>query len=71
MLTTCVHAEQNITIEFKNIDNRIAIDSIFRNSGKNYAISPEVQGTTGTISLTDVPFDTALRNLLNSSNFPQ
>jgi hypothetical protein len=70
VLTTTSYAqtEQNISIELNSIDIRSAIETIFKNSGKNFAISADVQGTTGTISFTNVPFDTALRNLLSSSN---
>ena len=60
--------EQSITINLKNIDIRSAIDAVFRNSDKNYAVAADVQGNIGTISLNNVPFDIALRNILNSFN---
>jgi len=60
--------DKSITIELKDVDIRSAIDALFKGTGKNYTVAEEVQGVVGSVSFRDVPFDTALRNLLSSTN---
>ena len=51
-------------LELDQADVRDALRIIFRTVGANYSIDPLVQGTV-TLSIRDVPFETALRNVLN------
>lgn len=57
----------NVTIDLKDTDVRSAIEALFRNTGKNYAIDSNVQGTIAALSIKDVPFDAALKSLAKSS----
>jgi len=52
------------SLELNEADIRDALKILFRNVGVSYTIAPEVQGTI-TVSLKNVPFETALRNILN------
>lgn len=52
------------SLELNEADIRDALKVLFRNVGVSYTIAPEVQGTV-TVSLKNVPFETALRNVLN------
>jgi type II secretory pathway component GspD/PulD (secretin) len=52
------------SLEFDQADVRDALKVLFRTAGLNYTVAPEVQGVV-TLSLRDVPFRTALRNILN------
>lgn len=54
-------------LELDQADVRDALRILFRSVGANYTIAPEVQGTI-TVSLTDVPFETALRAVLQQVN---
>lgn len=51
-------------IELDQADLRDALKIIFRAVGLSYSVASDVQGTV-TVSLKDVPFETALRNVLN------
>lgn len=51
------------SVQFEQADIRDALKVLFREVGSNYSVDPEVQGTV-TANLTNVPFETALRNLL-------
>lgn len=56
---------QNIPVlELDQADVRDALKIIFKTVNANYTVSQEVQGTV-TVHLRDVPFETALRNVLN------
>lgn len=55
------------SVQFENADIRDALKVLFRAVGANYSVAPEVQGLV-TANLTNVPFETALRNLLNQVN---
>jgi uncharacterized protein len=51
------------SLELNQADVRDALRALFRNVGVSYTIAPDVQGTV-TVSLRNVPFETALRNIL-------
>ena len=51
------------SLDLDQADVRDALKILFRNVGVSYSISPEVQGTV-TVSLKNVPFETALQNIL-------
>jgi type II secretory pathway component GspD/PulD (secretin) len=55
------------SLEFSDADVRDALRALFKSVGANYNINSEVQGTV-TVSLQNVPFDTALRNILSQVN---
>ncbi|RYG26848.1 hypothetical protein EON82_01795, partial [bacterium] len=50
------------SLEFEQTDVREALRALFKNVGVSYTIAPEVQGTV-TVSLKNVPFETALQNV--------
>lgn len=52
------------SLELDQADVRDAIKMLFRVVNLNYTIAPEVQGQV-TVSLRNIPFETALRNILN------
>jgi type II secretory pathway component GspD/PulD (secretin) len=55
--------QKNIaSLEFEQTDVREALRALFKNVGVSYTIAPEVQGTI-TVSLKNVPFETALQNI--------
>ena len=62
------HAQQDVggtiisSLEFEQTDVREALRALFKNVGVSYTIAPEVQGTI-TVSLKNVPFETALQNI--------
>jgi len=56
-----------INLDLKDVDIRSAIEVLFKGTGKNYAIDPNVSGIIPSVSFKDVPFETALRNLTKSS----
>jgi len=56
-----------VNLELKDTDVKSAIEVLFRNTGKNFSIDPNVQGTIAALSIKDVPFDTALRSLTKSA----
>jgi hypothetical protein len=64
--TYAVAASDNVTLELKDLDVRSAIQALFRNSGKNFAIDPNASGRIPALSFKDVPFDKALSSLLKS-----
>ena len=56
---------QNISsLELDQADVRDALKILFRSTGLSYTVASDVQGTI-TVSMTDVPLRTALRNILN------
>lgn len=55
------------SIELDNADVRDALKILFRAANVQYTVDPTVQGLV-TVSLKDVPFETALRNILNQVN---
>ena len=56
-----------VNLEFKDIEVKSAIESLFRNTGKNFAIDQDVSGVIPSLSFKDVGFDQALKNLLKTS----
>ncbi len=53
-----------ITVDFKDTDVKDAVQALCAYTGANFTIDPEVQGRV-TAGLTGVPFDTALRQILD------
>lgn len=51
------------SLELEQADIRDALKLLFKNVGANYSVAQDVQGTV-TVSLHNVPFETALQNLL-------
>jgi type II secretory pathway component HofQ len=60
-------SENMISLELRDTPVRTAIDSLFKGTGKNYAIEPGVTGTIPNLSLKDVTFDQALKTLTKSA----
>lgn len=73
MLPACAQTAKDaktsdtVTMDMRDIDIRAAIEALFRNSGKNFAVDANVEGVIPSVSFKDVPFDIALKNLLKSS----
>jgi type II secretory pathway component GspD/PulD (secretin) len=55
------------SLEFDQADIRDVLKVMFRATGFNYTVAPDVQGVIQ-VSLKNVPFKTALRNVLNQAN---
>ena len=55
------------SLNLESADIRDALKILFKQVGAQYSVSQEVQGTV-TAYLSNVPFETALRNLLNQVN---
>lgn len=60
-------AQETVTLDLKDVDIRVAIEALFRNTGRNFAIDQNVSGTIPVLSFKDVPFETALRQLTRSA----
>ena len=56
-----------VSLDLKDVEVRTAIEALFRNSGKNFAIDANVDGTIPSVSFKDVSFDTALKTLTKSN----
>ncbi|MHB9037105.1 MAG: STN domain-containing protein [Armatimonadota bacterium] len=56
-----------VSLELKDVDLRSAIESLFRGTGKNYAIEADVTGIVPSMSIRDVSFDVALKSLTKTS----
>lgn len=52
------------SLDLQDVDVRDAIRALFKNVNANYVVAPEVQGTV-TVTLKNVKFETALRNVLD------
>ena len=52
------------SLDLDQADIRDALKIIFKNAGYSYSVDNTVQGTV-TVHLTNIPFETALRNVLN------
>lgn len=52
------------SLELDQADVREALKILFKDIGVSYTVAPDVQGTV-TVRLKDVPFETALRNILS------
>ena len=74
-LTVCIGApilaaeasQSNVNLDLKDTDVKSAIEALFRGTGKNYSIDSNVQGTISGLSISNVPFDTALKSLTKSA----
>jgi type II secretory pathway component HofQ len=60
---------KHVTIQFKDVPIKSAIQMLFDGTGLNYAVDPTVTGTVN-VSLVDVPFADALSTILKISNPP-
>lgn len=58
---------ETVNLELRDIDVKSAIESLFRNTGKNFAIDPNVEGVIPSLSFKDVSFDSALKNLTKTA----
>jgi hypothetical protein len=56
-------AEQNVSIELKEVPFRQAVERLFRGTGMAYTIEPDFPDVPITLRLQDVPFAVALRSL--------
>jgi type II secretory pathway component HofQ len=60
-------ATDTVNLDLKDTDVRSAIEVLFRNTGKNFTVDQNVQGTIAALSIKDVPFDAALKSLAKSA----
>jgi type II secretory pathway component GspD/PulD (secretin) len=58
---------KRVTINFKDVAIKSAIDMLFEGSGQNYAFEPGVTGTVN-VKLVDIPFPDALSAVLKAAN---
>ena len=56
-----------VNLDLKDVDVRSAIEALFKNTGRNFAIDPLVTGVIPSLSFKDVAFDQALRNLVKTA----
>lgn len=67
-MTFAQATSSNVTLDLKDVDVRSAIESLFRGTGKNFAIQGDVQGIIPGLSVRDVPFETALKGLAKAAD---
>src|SRR5215831_4766374 len=58
--------DKKVSLNLENADLQYALKLLFTSAGVNYTLDQSVQGTV-TVSLTDVPFKTALESVLRST----
>jgi type IV pilus assembly protein PilQ len=58
---------KRVTINFKDVAIKNAIEMLFEGSGQNYAFEPGVTGTVN-VKLVDIPFPDALSAVLKTAN---
>ena len=58
---------KRVTVNFKDVAVKNAIEMLFEGSGQNYAFEPGVQGTVN-VKLVDIPFPDALSAVLKAAN---
>ena len=57
-----------VTLDLKDVEVKSAIDALFRGRpGKNFSISQDVSGIIPSLSISNVPFDSALKSLLKTA----
>ncbi len=57
-----------VTLDLKDVEVKAAIDALFRGRpGKNFSISQDVTGIIPSMSISNVPFDAALKSLLKNA----
>ncbi|MHB9036087.1 MAG: secretin and TonB N-terminal domain-containing protein [Armatimonadota bacterium] len=66
-MTSLAKSSETISLDLKDVDVRSAIEAVFRNTGKNFALDPNVAGTIPSVSFRDVPFETALKSLTKTA----
>ncbi len=59
-------ANKKVSLNLENADIRYALQLLFKSAGVNFSLDQNVAGTV-TVSLTDVPFRTALESILRST----
>src|SRR5262249_26441409 len=59
-------SNKKVTLNLENAELRYALKLLFTSAGVNYTLDQAVQGTV-TVSLTEVPFRTALESVLRST----
>jgi hypothetical protein len=63
------NSSRTVTMELKNAPVREAIQQLFLKAKVDYILDPNIVGTT-TLKVTNVPFETALRLLIDGSDVP-
>lgn len=57
-----------VTLDLKDVEVKSAIDALFRGRpGMNFSVSQDVSGIVPSLSISNVPFDAALKSLLKTS----
>lgn len=59
-------AADTVNLNLKDVSAKVAIETLFKSSGKNYAIA-NVTNSMITVSITDVSFDVALKNIVKAA----
>ena len=65
--TAAAPVKDVVNLDMRDIDIRAAIEALFRGTGKNFAIDPNVSGTVSSVQFKDVSFEVALRNLTKTA----
>lgn len=63
------NSTRKVTMELRNASVREAIQQLFLQAKVDYILDPNIVGTT-TLKVTNVPFETALRLLIDGSDVP-
>jgi hypothetical protein len=59
---------QPVNLDLKDVDAGAAIEALFKNTGRNFAIDQDARGVVvPSLSFKDVPFDQALRSLIKTA----
>jgi hypothetical protein len=56
-----------VSLDLKDVEVKSAIDALFRGRGKNFSVSQDVSGIIPSLSISNVPFDSALKSLLKTA----
>ena len=65
--TASADTDKRVTVQFKDVAIKDAIDSLFQGRGLSYSLDQAVQGTV-TANLMNVTFDTALTRIIKDAN---
>lgn len=58
---------KRVSLNFKDVPVRSAVEMLFNGSGLNYVVEPGVSGTVAVLRVEDMPFTDALSTLLKAS----
>lgn len=68
VVSAAVDDSSPVTLDLKDVEVKSAIDALFRGRpGKNFSISQDVSGIIPSLSISNVPFDSALKSLLKTA----